>query len=713
MSAQAVFKLSAVRRTLRVALAGNPNTGKTSLFNALTGARQHVGNFAGVTVEKKTGACVRGDTAFEIADLPGTYSLSSFSPEERIAQDEILSGRFDVVVATADATNLERGLVILSQILLSEVRVVLCLNMWDEAEAHGKRLDLSLMSALLGIPVIATVGHRGIGTDRLLEAVRRAAHQARVPSKVVLGEEIERSIAAVRAALSDGGEDVPSDGWRAIQLLLDDASVRNATRAFGHGARAIETAQREAKRIAAVAGLDVQTAITESFFGFVDGLLRAVTLQPSRADARAMSDRIDNVLVHRVVGLPIFALVMYGVFYVTFTLGEAPMGWIESGFSTLGDWIGGLWPAGAASPLKSLIVDGVIGGVGGVVVFLPNILLLFLGLAVLEDTGYMARAAFLMDRVMHRFGLHGKSFLPLLTGFGCSIPGIMATRTLENHKDRLVTMLVLPLMSCGARLPIWMLLIPAFFPPVWRAPMLFFIYGFGVLAALLLAMLLRRTVMKSADAPFVMELPPYRLPTLKAVAMKMSERARLYLRKAGTVILAVSVLMWFAVSYPALDASAERQLRDAAAEQGMSEEATEAVVAARTAEHTLAGRLGNWLAPVLAPLGFDWKIACAMVGAFAAKEVFVAQMGVVYAMGKTDERSVPLTEALERDYTPLVGLSMMVFLLIGTPCMATVAVVRRESGAFKWAAFQFFGLTGLAWMLSFAIYQAGRLLGLG
>lgn len=713
MQSLAPTVVAAVQPSIRIALAGNPNTGKTSLFNALTGARQQVSNFAGVTVEKKEGSCTRNGTNFKITDLPGTYSLSSFSPEEKIAQDELLSANYDVVIVTADGNNLERSLVVLAQIMMTGVRCVLCLNMWDEAEAAGKRLNLPLMSSLLGVPVVQTVGHRGIGTEALLDAVKTSFEKEKTVSKVVLGDRLDGAVSTIAKQLGENNVLGGENRWRAVCLIMEDEGALEAARKTEPGKRVAASARGEKDRIEAQTGLDIQTALTEAFFGFVDGLLRAVTERPARADARAVSDRIDNVLVHRVLGLPVFALVMYGVFYVTFSVGDAPMGWIETGFSMLGDWVNRVWQGSADSALKSLIIDGVIGGVGGVVVFLPNILLLFLGLALLEDTGYMARAAFLMDRVMHRFGLHGKSFLPLLTGFGCSIPGIMATRTLENHKDRLVTMLVLPLMSCGARLPIWMLLIPAFFPPLWRAPLLFMVYAFGVVAAMLLSLLLRRTVMKGVDTPFVMELPPYRMPTLKAVVMKMVERSRLYLRKAGTVILAVSILMWFAASYPVLNEADTTRIRTEAAASGLSPENVEDLVVAKTAEYSAAGRLGRFLEPMLSPLGFDWKIACAMVGAFAAKEVFVAQMGVVYAMGETDETSVPLAEALARDYSPLVGLSMIVFLLIGTPCMATVAVVRRESGAFKWAALQFFGLTGLAWVLSFTIYQVGRAVGLG
>lgn len=689
---------------IRVALAGNPNTGKTSLFNAMTGARQHVGNWPGVTVEKKEGSRVWGKTVLSVTDLPGAYSLSPFSLEEKVARDELLSGCYDAIIVSADSSNLGRSLVILAQIMMTGTPCVLCLNMWDEAERAGKRIDIHQMEVLLGIPVLKTVGRTGIGVDALPAAVERAIAGGDPGAKLVLGERLERAIGEIESALSPLERSRKDALWIALEYLSNESTAHNTVGEIAAEAR---------RRIEGETGLDIQTVISESFFGFVDGLLREVTKRDIRPDARAVSDRIDRVVVHRMLGLPLFALVMYSIFFVTFSVGEMPMGWIEAGFEGLAGAVSALWPMGSDSALRALIVEGIIGGVGGVLVFLPNILLLFLGLAFLEDTGYMARAAFIMDRVMHRFGLHGKSFLPLLTGFGCSIPGIMATRTLENHRDRMVTMLVLPLISCGARLPIWMLLIPAFFPPLWRAPVLFAIYGVGVAAALLFALLLRRTVFKGEDAPFVMELPPYRLPTLKAVTGKMAERSWLYLKKAGTVILAVSVLMWFAAEYPSLDESAVSKIRANAALQGLSDAEVDAVVAAEALQHAAAGRVGRWMEPVLSPLGFDWKIGCALVGAFAAKEVFVAQMGVVYAMGETDETSVPLREALAADYTPLIGLSMMLFLLIGTPCMATAAVVRRETGTAKWAAFQFFGLTIIAWIVSFLVYQSGRLMGWG
>ena len=704
---RALRKTKSLPRTLRVALAGNPNSGKTSLFNAVTGARQHVGNYPGVTVEKRTSTFRVGGLEGDLLDLPGTYSLTSFSPEERIAQDELLRGDYDVVIVVVDSTALDRSLVLLAQVMQIGANPVLALNMSDEADRSGQRVDVELMERLLGFPVVRTVGHRGTGADDLRAAIGRAAAQPVTHSRLVLGEELDAALGAIRAELDriDFGDTAPE--WVATKLLVDDRRFVDRVRASG-GDGAVAEAARQRGTLEAFSGVDITLYVTQRYFGFVDGLLREVRQQPARADARAVSDAVDRVLVHRALGLPIFAAIMYGIFWTTFTVGEIPMGWIEAGFAALGGWVTGLWPTGAESPLQSLLVDGVIGGVGGVLVFLPNIVLLFAGLALLEDTGYMARAAFLMDRVMHRFGLHGKSFVPMMTGFGCSIPGIMATRTLENERDRLTTMLVLPLMSCGARLPIWMLLIPAFFAPVWRAPMLFFVYSFGILLAFVLALALRSSVLRGEEAPFVMELPPYRIPTLRAVATRMLERSWLYVRKAGTVILGISILMWFITAYPKKD-SYDVDAAVAAGQMTLSGAEIDDARAAEDLQFSVAGRVGKLIEPVIRPLGFDWKMGTAMIGAFAAKEVFVAQMGIVYAMGETDEESEGLRETLAADYSPLVGLSLMLFLLIAAPCMATVAVTRRESGSWKWALLQVGGLTAVAYVISLAVYQVGRL----
>ena len=713
--------------TFRLALAGNPNSGKTSIFNAMTGARQHVGNYPGVTVEKRVGYYRTNGTSFELFDLPGTYSLTSFSPEERIAQDELLEGRHDVVVVVADSTTLERSLVLLAQVMRMGVRIVLCLNMTDEAEKAGQRIDVEQMEALLGSPVIQTIGSRGGGVDALKSAVSRALDSPLPANHLVLGKRLDEAVAAIRVNLESEEVEPHQRDWFATKLLIGEPEIVERFAASTNGGRnALAEASKQRERLEEESGRDISMYVTEQYFGFVRGLLREVVEIPSKPDARAGSDFVDSVLVHRKLGLPIFAAVMYLIFWLTFTVGEIPMGWLESGFGLLATWVTSLWPAGTTSPLKSLLVDGLIGGVGGVIVFLPNILLLFLGLALLEDTGYMARAAFLMDRVMHRFGLHGKSFVPMITGFGCSIPAVMATRTLENERDRLTTMMVVPLMSCGARLPIWLLLVPAFFAPSWRAPALWMIYSTGIVLALLLALALRRSILKGEDAPFVMELPPYRLPTLKAIVIKMTERSWLYMRKAGTIILGISVVMWFVTSYPkpseysldrAIAAGSVTVVPDdtktmptaAAGVEVITETQADGRRSAQALEYSAAGRVGRAMEPLIAPLGFDWKIGTALLGSFAAKEVFVAQMGIVYSLGEADEESEGLRETLAKDFSPLVAISLILFLLIATPCMATIAITRRESNSWKWPLLQFGGLTVIAYLISLAVFQIGSL----
>jgi ferrous iron transport protein B len=705
---------------IRVALAGNPNCGKTSLFNALTGAHQHVANYPGVTVERRTGRCEIEQFVVNVIDLPGTYSLSSFSPDERVAQDE-LTGSPDVVVVVADSTQLKRNLVLLAQIMQTGVNPVLCLNMADEARAAGQQINLPLMEKLLGFPVVETVGHRAQGVDELKRAIARAALRPAGPSRLVLGETMDGALAAIRKLLYGQTQGIFRSDWMATRLLADDKEYGPRVAAMPGGEMALKEAERQRVRIEARTGTDISVFVTERYFGFVDGLLREVRTQVSRVDARQLTDRIDAVLVHRLLGLPIFALVMYAIFWLTFKVGETPMNWIESGVHFLSGQLAALWPVGSPSLLRSLLVDGVVGGVGGVLVFLPNIILLFLGLAFLEDTGYMARAAFLTDRIMHRFGLHGKSFIPMLSGFGCSVPGILGTRILENPRDRIVTMMVLPLMSCGARLTIWMLLIPAFFPPAWRAPMLWLIYAVGIGLALVLALVLRKTLLRGEDAPFVMELPPYRLPTLRSILIKMTERASLYLRKAGTTVLAISILLWAATSFPKptsyhvdaeiasghITVSAPGEASDGRTR--LSEQDVTGRRAAENLEHSVAGRIGHTLEPAFRPLGFDWKILTAMIGAFAAKEIFVAQMGIVYSIADVDKGTESLRAILAHDYSPLVGLSMMLFLLVATPCVATVVVTRKESGKWGYALLQLGGLTAIAYGLSLVVYQVGRL----
>lgn len=639
-------------RPIDAVLVGNPNSGKTSIFNGLTGSRQKVGNYPGVTVEKRQGKFKVEKTEVQIRDLPGTYSLNSYSPEEKVATEELLLGHHDVAVVVVDSTVLRRSLNFVLQVLQTQTRVVLCLNMSDEAFRAGQRIDAPALERILGVDVVETAANTGRGLDRLKSAIVQAAGNPR-----------RRPAAEVAAVLED-------------------------------------------TRVALEQGEDGLVNRTRRFSLLIDGIMAQITLNPARPDARIISRRLDMILAHRTLGLPIFLAIMYGVFWMTFTLGEAPMGWIE----TAVDWASGMvtsnWPGASDSFLLSLIVDGILAGVGGVLVFLPNIVLLFLGLSFLEDTGYMARAAYLMDRFLNRVGLHGKSFLPLVTGFGCSIPGIMATRTIENERDRLATMFVLPLMSCGARLPIWMLLIPALFAPHLRAPMIWSVYIFGILLAMGLSLMLRGTLLKGDAAPFVLEMPPYRLPTSKAVLGRMAERSGAYLRKAGTVILGISILLWLVTTFP--QPSRYQVDQEVAGGLQLTEQQIQGRRAAEDLQHSLAGRLGTTLEPVFRPLGFDWRIVTASIGAFAAKEVFVSQMSIVYALGD-DGAETDLRQRISRDYSPRTGIALILFLLIGTPCMATVAVVRRESGSWKWAWGQFFGLTMLAYLVALTAYQVGGL----
>jgi ferrous iron transport protein B len=705
---------------LTIALAGNPNSGKTTIFNALTGGRQHVGNYPGVTVEKKEGACRHGETRLRVVDLPGTYSLTAYSAEELVARDFLIHEKPEVVIDILDAGNLERNLYLAVQIMELGAPQVLALNMSDVARQRGLEFDLELLSKLLGVPIVPTVGHKGTGKAELLDAaVEMASRPERpTPRRIDYGPEIEAEIAKLEEHIQQAG--IVLDGapgrWLAIKLLEGDTQVREHLANNG----LVDAADKAAQHLESLLGDSPEALIADRRYGFISGACQEA-VRSTVESRHNLSDQIDAVVTNRLLGLPIFLAMMYAVFYLTFTVGDPLMGWIEGGFEWLGGAVGGLWPAGSESLLRSLLVDGIIEGVGGVLVFLPNILLLFLAIAILEDSGYMARAAFLMDKLMHKIGLHGKSFVPMLIGFGCSVPAIMATRTLENRRDRLVTMLVVPLMSCGARLPIYALIIPAFFPQVWHAPMLWIIYLIGIVLAVVCAKLLKTTILRGETPPFVMELPPYRMPTLKSVGLHMWNRGGAYLKKAGTIILGISILLWAMQQWPGLPedkAEAFAQQRAALeARADMDEPEVEEQLAeidhaeAEAAlEASLMGRVGHGIEPVLRPAGFDWKVSTAMVGAFAAKEVFVAQMGIVYSLGEEeDEESVPLRDKLQASYTPLQGFCIMLFCLISAPCMATIAITKRESNSWRWALFQLLGLTVLAWIVTVAVYQVGSL----
>jgi len=684
-----------------VALAGNPNSGKTTIFNRLTGARQRVGNYPGVTVEWKEGVIETEQTHLRFIDLPGTYSLTAYSEEELVARNYLLESGPDLVIDVVDASNLERNLYLTTELLELGLPLVVALNMSDVAVSRGLEIDAAVLARRLGVPVVPMVGRTGRGIDTMLEAVLATVHRRRAPgqTRVDFGEVVEQRIRRLVDAMTQMDGDAPPAAqrrWHAVKLLERDQAVL-ATPAGRALAALAETSASELDQ----QGYDTSDiTVSRQRYAYIEQLCRGI-VKAQRPSDLDRAYRLDRAAMHPVWGVPIFLGLMFLVFNLTFRLGEPFMNLLETGIGELGVALGLLWPEGSTSPLRSLLVDGVIGGVGGVLVFLPNIVLLFLAIALLEGSGYMARAAFVMDRFMSRVGLHGKSFIPLLIGFGCTVPAIMATRTLETRRDRLITMLVLPLMSCGARLPIYALMIPAFFAPRWQGPVLWCLYVTGILLALAGARLLRRALFRGENTPFLMELPPYRMPTIGSLAVQMWIRCWLYVKKAGTVILGVSIILWALTSYPQPPAD------------WSSPEADPADQAAAAMAYSAAGRAGHLLEPVLRPMGFDWRIGTALIGAFAAKEVFVAQMGIVFAVGGDEDNNEALRLQLRQHYGPLVGFCVMLFCLIATPCMATVAVTRQESGSWRWALVQFWGLTVLAWILTTVVYQGGRLLGLG
>ena len=692
---------------IRVSVAGNPNSGKTTIFNQLTGARQHVANYPGVTVEAKVGRLRHQGRQIELVDLPGTYSLTAYSADELVARNFVIQQRPDMVLDVVDASNLERNLYLVTQFMELGVPLILAFNMSDLAEAQGVVIDVGLLSRLLGVTIVRTVGHRGGGMQELRDAIVRVADAlpgAR-PATVRYGAEVERELALVARELERerGLTERFQPRWLALKLLEGDEEVRREVEQEAADPAAVFSAvEAAARRIERDFGDPPEIAIADQRYGFISGACREA-VKITVEHRRTLSDQIDSVVTSRLLGFPIFLGLMYLVFRLTFTVGEPLtrlIGWV---FARLGESVALLWPALAGTALKSLVVDGVIGGVGGVLTFLPNILLLFLAIAVLEDSGYMARAAFIMDKLMHKIGLHGKSFIPMLIGFGCTVPAVMATRTLESRRDRLTTMLVLPLMSCSARLTIYTLFLSAFFEPQWRAPLLWIIYLMGIVLGIGLARLLRSTFFRGELAPFVMELPPYRMPILRGTLIHMWDRGWAFVRKAGTVILAASVVLWAMSTYPR--APAVRRAGGEGLEPAQSR--------SRELSYTLAGRIGHGLEPALRLVGFDWRASTALIGAMAAKEVFVAQLGIMHALGSEQAGSETLSEVLRREYTPLQAFSIMLFCLISVPCIATVAAIWKESGSWKWAALQWVGLSVVAYLVTLVVHQAGSFLRIG
>jgi ferrous iron transport protein B len=735
-----------------VALAGNPNCGKTTLFNALTGLRAKVGNYPGVTVERKEGrlAAVPKTSPVAILDLPGTYSLSPQSVDEQIARD-VLFHRIpsvpapDLVVVVADASNLQRNLYFVTQVIELGYPTVVALNMVDVARENGLEIDATVLSRELGVPVVPTVASNGEGLAALRDTILDRLKVSGVPREPErfgrLPDAYETAAAELAGALRGTFPESRYQARSEAILILSDEKFFNASgQPYPEPIRkAVHAARAKLEGL----GIDWRSAAIEARYARIAEIQAGATVDTATS-RETLSDRLDRIATHKVWGLLIFLGIMALVFQSIFSFAELPMRALELGVDWMGVQVGHILPEG---PLHSLIVDGIIAGVGAVIVFLPQICLLFFFIGLMEDTGYMARAAFLMDRLMSKVGLHGKSFIPMLSSFACAIPGIMATRTIENPKDRLVTILVAPLMSCSARLPVYTVLIAACIPDRkilgvfgWPGLTMLGMYFLGIVVALLMAWLFKKTLLKGPTPMLIMELPPYKRPLLKIVLRHMWERSKLFLRRAGTVILGISILLWFLATYPK-NAEAQRAFgaRRAAVQQkaypGLNGEKADAARAEQLAlidkeeageqlRSSFAGRLGHFLEPALKPLGFDWKIGIGIVASFAAREVFVSTMSLVYNVGKlgdSEESTRTLAETMRRQkreeggqvYTPLVGLTLMVFYVLALQCVSTVAVVRRETNSWKWPVFQWAYMGSLAWVLAFLTYQGGKLLGWG
>ncbi len=697
---------------LLVALAGNPNSGKTTIFNAITGARQHVGNYPGVTVERREGKKEHKGASLHIIDLPGTYSLSAYSPDEKVARKVLLDEAPDVVIQIIDAGNLERSLYLTTQLIALKVPLVLAFNMMDEVEKKGIQIDIEQLSTLLGVPIITTVGHRGWGMEELVDKAVEVAQAGEKPAvEVKFGLELDNSIDSIREAVTGTPLVEKYDAkWLAIKLLEEDQEVTGWMMS-AEGDKALEVARDERQKVNHLMGDEPEILLADARYGWLHGAVKE-TVRLTRVGRQTITDKVDTVLANRVLGLPIFLLFMWVTFEITFRLGEPLMEFIESGVGWLGNGVSLVLPEGL---IQSVIVDGVIAGVGGVLVFLPNIMLLFIMVSLMEDSGYMARAAFIVDKVMHRIGLHGKSFIPLFIGFGCNVPAIMGTRVLENERDRITTILVAPFISCSARLPIYILLAGAFFPAAHAGKVIFSLYILGIVVAMIMARLLRAYVVKGPPTPFVMELPPYRMPTIKSVLMHMWERAWMYLKKAGTIILAASIVVWFLTSFPG-QVKHSGEVEKAISRYGSVEKLPEGmrnIAAGEKISESYAGRIGRAVSPLLKPIGLDnWKTGIALLTGFAAKEIVVSTMGTLYSLGETGEKSPDLRKALKSDpfFTPLRAYTFMVFVLLYIPCMAVVAVAYRELGSWKWTALMVLMTTSVAYIASGITWWLGNLI---
>jgi ferrous iron transport protein B len=733
-------------KIIRVALVGNPNAGKTTIYNYASGSREHVGNYTGVTVNSKTATFKLSEYTFQLTDLPGTYSLSAYSPEELYVRDFILEQKPDVVINIVDAANLERNLYLTTQLIDMNVKVVIALNMFDELEKSKDRFDHVALGSMIGIPFVPTVGARGKGIHKLFQKVIEV-YSGKNPVQrninINYGTEVEQSVKQVHEKISaiagsDFVEGVPAR-FIALRLINRDRHIESLLLNYSRYNEILSVARRESDRIASVMNDTVESVITDARYGFIFGALRETYEAAPRSKA-SHSDRIDQLLTNKYMGFPVFLFFLWIMFTVTFTLGAYPQEWINQGVAVLGNAFNNVMPYGS---LKQLISEGIIGGVGGVIVFLPNILILFFFISIMEDTGYMARAAFMTDKLMHKIGLHGKSFIPLVMGFGCNVPAIMSTRTIESRNNRLLTMLINPFMSCSARLPVYLLLIGAVFPR-HSGTLLFGIYLTGIVMAILVALLFKNTFFRATDAPFVMELPPYRMPTIRSTFRHMWSKASQYIKKMGGVIMIASILIWALGHYPvkvsytqnygeqkaevvkkyegqAVGLHDDARLRHLQQNKDNDLLALDIRMKAEHQEKSYIGRIGKQIEPLIRPLGFDWKMGVCLLTGVAAKEIVVSTMGVIYQANEGDEYTTSLQGKIKNAtysnginkgkpvFNPLATISFILFTLFYFPCIATVAAIYKESGSWKWAAFSVLYTTGLAWLVSLAVFQVGKL----
>lgn len=711
-------------KTINVALVGNPNCGKTSLFNHASGAHEHVGNYSGVTVDAKEGTFQQNGYTFKIVDLPGTYSLSTYTPEELYVRKHLNEEQPDVVINVVDASNLERNLYLTAQLIDMDVRMVIALNMYDELEKKKDKFDYNSLGKMLGIPIVPTVSRSGEGIEQLFDRVIQVYEEQDPILRHIhinYGEVLEKEISNVKHAIKLSGEKAKSISKRylSIKLLEGDHEIEKYIKTFPDSNAIFKEKEKCDAQIEAILKEDPETAFTNARYGFISGALHE-TYEPSTMKEVTSTQIIDLFVTHKILGIPIFLFFMWLMFEATFRLGDYPMQWIEAFVNWLGNFVQTTMQEG---PLKDMLVDGIIGGVGGVIVFLPNILILYAFISFMEDSGYMARAAFIMDKIMHKMGLHGKSFIPLIMGFGCNVPAIMASRTIESRNSRLITMLITPLMSCSARIPIYVLLAGAFFPD-HAGTVMFSLYAIGIALAVIMARLFKKLLFKQEDVPFVMELPPYRMPTGKSIIIHMWEKAKQYLQKMGGIILIASIVIWFLGYFPRnTDSDKEfdvkiEQIEASNLSKSEKDEQIAEMERLQTMNHqgnSYIGYIGKTIEPVLKPLGFDWKMSVSLLTGMAAKEVVVSTLGVLYT-GNSDDNQA-LTQRLRDDkdaegvpiFTPLIAFSFMLFVLIYFPCIATITAIVNESGSWKWGALVIIYTCALAWILSFLVFQIGTI----